>query len=305
VKKKFIFKLLFLLVALVSIYPQNSYATPQIKMVGLKPVAQIQLTDNPNDQVTTVLASPSSITVVGTSSNDGFITSFDKTATNVLWSLKLGGLQDDIATSAVSDAAGNYLVVGASSVDSPQVPTSAIPSGTLNPSGVLPDTSTALPQLKQLDVWRVSKIGVILKAYQLVMPTVIYPQSISVKGSKATITGAIASNPFDQFVTTLGSDGNFSPPKISSTNKVHTDVKELKTSLSLWKSFTTSVAIKGLPSWKPKPNSHVLIRYDLKSKAILAAYLTSGEIVDFTWEKSIGIISLINYPTGYSLAIVK
>jgi hypothetical protein len=48
-----------------------------------------------------------------------------------------------------------------------------------------------------------------------------------------------------------------------------------------------------------------LVRYDAKTKAIVAAYITSGEILDLAWEKSIGIITLINYPTGYSIAVVK
>lgn len=299
-KKKVVLALLF------SLLPLSAQAATSVKMVGLKPTTTIQLSQNPHDQVFSLFASPSSITVVGTSDGDGFITAYDRSGTTVLWSTKLGGSLDDIATAASKDALGDIWVAGASAVqpDAPSAPT--IPTGTLNPSGVLPDTSTALPQLKQLDIWKINSKGVISKSFNTIMNDVIYPTAITVKAGKATVTGSIASQAFGKFTISADTAGKLGVPKLSSVNPATPiDGKEIKTTLSIWKSFTTSVSIKGLPSWKPKPNSHVLVRYDAKTKAVLAAYVTSGEILDIAWEKSIGIIALLNYPTGYAIAVVR
>jgi hypothetical protein len=37
----------------------------------------------------------------------------------------------------------------------------------------------------------------------------------------------------------------------------------------------------------------------------MAAYSSSGEFQDVGWEKSIGIVALLNFPTGYAIVIVK
>ena len=297
-KKKLVLALVLSLVA------PTAHAATAVKMLGLKPTTSIQLSQNPNDQVSALVTSSTAIAVVGTSDGVGFISAYDRTATSLSWNLKLGAL-DSVATAAVKDPTGDIWVVGASAVKAEPLATPSIPAGTLNPSGVVPDTSTALPQLKELDIWRVTNKGVLIKNYTTVMSDVIYPTSISVKAGKVTVVGAIASHALDQFTITMAADGTFGTAKISSAKPVAAATQEIKTTLSIWKSFTTSVAIKGLPSWKPKPNSHVLVRYDAKTKAVIAAYITSGEILDVAWEKSIGIITLINYPTGYSIAVVK
>lgn len=295
-----------LAVLLFSIFTTSAHAATTVKMVGLKPTSTISLSQDPNDQVVSVLTTPTSIMVIGTSSGDGFITAYERTGMNTVWNLRLGGATDDIATAAVKDSAGDIWITGTSAIAPPTPTPTPLPTGTLNPSGVLPDTSTVLSAMTQLNIWKVSSKGVSLKNYSTVMSDVIYPDSISVKSGVATVSGAIASSNNGHFSISVKSDGTFSPPKISSVvSKAASDVKEVKTTLSLWRSFTTSVAIKGLPSWKPKPNSQVLVRYDSKTKAVVAAYLTSGEIVDFTWEKSIGIIALIHYPESYALTIIK
>ena len=297
-KKKLLLAIVF------SLLSSTAHAATAVKMVGLKPSTTIQLSQNLNDQVVALITSSTAITVVGTSDGVGFISSYDRTATTLSWNVKLGAL-DSVATAVVKDPTGDLWVVGASAVKPDSIPTPSIPAETLNPSGVVPDTSTALPQLKELDIWRVSNKGALLKSYSTTMSDVVYPTSISVKAGKVTVVGSIASHALDQFTITMAVDGTFGTAKISTAKPLTSDVKEIKTTLSIWKSFTTSVAIKGLPSWKPKPNSHVLVRYDVKTKAIMAAYITSGEILDVTWEKSIGIVSLLNYPTGYAIAVIK
>ena len=298
--KKVLLALIFSLIA------TTSHAAPVVKMTGLKATTMIELSSDPNDQVSTLLTSPTLIAIVGSSGGDGFIAAYDRTASTMQWNLHLGGAGDDIATAATKDSLGTFWVAGVSSTAPQTTSAPTIPAGTLNPAGVIPDTSTALPYLNKLDIWKVSAQGEVLKSFSTIMDDVILPQYISVKSGKVSVSGAIASHASDHFLITLASDGSFSSPKISSASSVATSpVKEIKTTLSVWRSFTTSQAIKGIPSWKPKTKSHVLIRYDAKSKAVVAGYVTTGEILDFSWEKSIGIIGLISYPTGYGIAIIK
>ena len=291
---------------ILTLIPFASTAATAVKMQSLKATTVIPLSADPNDQVSTLIVSPTSIVIAGTSAGDGFLTSFDKSGSMIDWSLHLGGTSDDIVTTAIKDVAGNYWVAGASAQLPDAQSVALIPPGTLNPSGVIPETTTAIAALTQLDLWKVSKKGVLLKSYSTIMNNVILPQGISVKSGIVTINGAIASQPSDHFTISLGADGTFESPVISSVkNSTITATKDVKTILSLWKSFVTSTAIKGLPTWKPKPNSNVLIRYNLKTKAVVAAYLSSRQILDFTWEKSLGIVALLSNSAGYSLAIIK
>jgi hypothetical protein len=286
--------------------PYSSPAATNVRMQSLKATTAITLSTDPNDQVSTLVTTPNSIVIAGTSAGDGFLTSFDRTGSNILWSLHFGGTSDDIATTAIKDTVGNYWVAGATAVIPNLPPAPVIPEGTLNPSGVQPESATAIPALTQLDLWKVSAKGVLIKSYSTMMSNVIFPEQITFKNGIVTISGAIASQPSDHFSISLETTGTFGSPRISSAKSlVSTGSKEIKTTLSLWKSYTTSSAIKGLPSWKPKPNSHVLIRSDLKTKAVIAAYLTSSEIIDFSWEKSLGIAVLLSNSNGYSLAIIK
>ena len=48
-----------------------------------------------------------------------------------------------------------------------------------------------------------------------------------------------------------------------------------------------------------------MVRYDAKTKAVKAAYLTSEEILDLAWEKSLGIVLLLSSTSGYAISIVK
>jgi hypothetical protein len=274
-------------------------------MSSLKPLIPISILQD--DQISTLLTSPTSIVVVGTVSNDGYVASFDRTGVQQ-WSTRLGGTPDEIATTAVRDASGNIWVAGATAIaPAPISPSQSTQSSVvLNPGGVVLDTETALPTLTQLNIWKVSAKGALLNTYNLDFKYQVFPQSITAKSGKVTVQGSLSSNPLDQFTTTLDSAGVFTTPKVASVKTVPSNgVIQVKTKLSIWKSFVTSSAIKGLPSWKPKPSSQVLVRYDIKTGAVVAAYLASGEIIDFKQEPTIGIIVLGLNAAGYYLVILK
>ena len=286
----------------------SSFALTPVKMLALKVTSQIQLSGDPADQVSSILATPNSILVVGTSAKLGFISAYDRTGLTQLWNLSLGGSNssDAIATTLYRENSGTVWVVGASAATPPLSTPAPFPAGTLNPSGVVQDTSTAISSLTQLDIWKVNSKGLLVSSYTQAMPAVIFPDSISVKGGIVSVSGQIAAQNSSRFSISLSSTGVFAAPRVVSVKSSEPISSiEVKTTLSTWKAFMTTLPIKGLPSWKPKNNSQVLIRYDAKTKAIMAAYQTTAEIVTLSWEKSLGVVALLSYPTGYSLAIVK
>ncbi len=299
-----------LLLLLFPILATSATAAPTIKlpvkMVGLKVSTTITLTSDPNDEIDAITLTPSLVVLAGTSARAGFISAYDRTGSSMLWNTKLGGPEESIATALIRDSRGNFWVAGASTTSTVSPPPPTIPPGTLNPAGVQQETSTALASLSQLDMWELSTKGALLNTFSVDLTRPILPQNLSIKGEKITIEGAIGPNDNEHFAITSSFSGHFGLPRILSTvDSGQGHVKEVKTSLSTWRSFTTSTAIKGLPSWKPKPNSHVLARYDLKTKALISAFLAPGEIVDFAWEKSVGVIALVATPNGYGLGIIK
>ena len=291
-----------------SLFSFTASAATTVKMVALKPLLNISLSQNPSDQISSLVVSSSSIVVVGTSAGHGIIQSFDRTGQVQLWSLTLESPEssESIATVGIRDSLGNIWAAGASSqLPTPPTPIT-LPSDAINPSGVISETTTALPSLTKLSVWKINPQGQLLGTFSQAAPNVILPDSLQLVGGKITVGGEISAQSSSRFSTSVDTTGVFSTMRVTSTRApIVSANKEVKTTLSTWKSFMTSTSIKGIPSWKPKKNSQVLVRYDLKTKAVMAAYTTSNEILDLAWEKSLGLAVLLSSPAGYQLAIIK
>jgi hypothetical protein len=154
-------KFLICLLLIFSIQPNASAAT----VVEAK--AKVDLAYTGNEQVSDLLLTPTSISLIGTTENatsswisgnlngksDGFISTFSNTGTP-LWNLRLGAANSEIATSAAVDSDGSIWIVGASAqaVNKTPVPT---PTKVLNPDNVvieqLPSSATAL---NKLNLWQ-------------------------------------------------------------------------------------------------------------------------------------------------------
>ena len=119
-------KALLFALALSLAIPEAQAAT-SVKMLGLKPLISIQLSQNPNDQVSAMVTSPRAISVVGTSESVAFISAYDRTGSTLLWNLKLGAI-DSVATAVTKDSAGAIWVVGASPVRPDPLPTPSMNS---------------------------------------------------------------------------------------------------------------------------------------------------------------------------------
>ena len=293
---------------ILSLFSFTASAATTVKMGVLKPSLNISLSQDPSDQISSLVVSSSSIVLVGTSSAHGIIQAFDRTGLIQLWSLKLDGPEssESIATIGIRDSLGNIWVAGASSqIPTPPTPIT-LPTDAINPSGVIPETTTALPALTKLNIWKINPQGQLLGTFSQEAPGVILPDSLQLVGGKITAGGVISAQSPSRFSTSVDTTGTFSTLRVTSSRaQIVSANKEVKTTLSTWKSFMTSTSIKGIPSWKPKKNSQVLVRYDLKTKAVMAAYTTSNEILDLAWEKSLGLVVLLSSPAGYQLTIIK
>ena len=217
---------LFILVVASLPYPVNAATMKVTKSL-------IELPYTKSDQVSDVLLTPVSILLVGTTESpsstwingalgglsDGFITSYSSIGAP-MWNLRLGGVSDEIATSAAIDSDGSIWVLGASS--SPVTATaSPTPAKVLNPDNVIidPQQLTATP-LKRIKIWQVSNTGNLLNSYEYLSPNIISPRKVLISDSNLIIVGNLYEKTTTSgFYISTTKTGAFSPMiKIGSKN---------------------------------------------------------------------------------------
>jgi hypothetical protein len=199
-------------------YPSNAATMKATKSL-------IDLPYSKSDQVSDVLLTPVSILLVGTteSSNstwisgalgglsDGFITSYSSLGAP-MWSLRLGGVSDEIATSAVIDSDGSIWVLGASS-SLATITVSPTPAKVLNPDNVIidPQPLSATP-LKRIIVWQVSNTGNLLNTFEFSSENIVSPKKILISDSNLFIIGTLyEKNLVSGFSSIVTKSGSFSP----------------------------------------------------------------------------------------------
>jgi hypothetical protein len=192
-------------------------------MVDVK--SKIELVYVGNEQVSDLLLTPNSISIIGTTeaatstwisgnlngSSDGFISSFSSTGTP-LWSIRLGGVNNEIATAAAVDVDGSIWVVGASSSTISSTPTPA-PSKLLNPDNVVitPKAPTNSVPTK-LNLWQVSASGQLINSFETQTVGVINPQQILVTTTGLSVFGDIyEKSTVKGFLTNVSKAGVFTP----------------------------------------------------------------------------------------------
>ena len=139
----------------------------------------IELPYSKSDQVSDVVLTPVSAILIGTiespnstwingnlgGASDGFIASYSSLGAP-LWNLRLGGAENEIATSAAIDADGSIWVLGAAT--SLVTPTPKPATGpVLNPDNVAPETGQVKNSpLNRIKLWQVSNTGRLLNSFQ-------------------------------------------------------------------------------------------------------------------------------------------
>jgi hypothetical protein len=186
--------------------------------------SSIDLPYTKSDQVSDVLLTPVSILLVGTTespnstwingalagASDGFITSYSSIGAP-MWNLRLGGVNDEIATAAAIDGDGSIWVLGASTTPSTaSVPPT--PTKVLNPDNVIIEQQASASPLKQIKIWQVSNTGNLLSTYDFLSENIVSPKKILISGSNLLIIGNLyEKNNFSGFYSSATKSGGFSP----------------------------------------------------------------------------------------------
>ena len=294
-----------------------------LKVMPLAPMMVSDLTGAAGDQVSALALTPSAIVIAGTvesssatngwvaskslGGTDGFIAALDA-AGNHLWDIRLGSAQDEIATAMALDKQGNYWVVGSAQGAATAAPTATpTPNAapTINPDGVkVNPVSPPAPGLTRLILWNISSAGQLLNTYTYDAAAVIFPQSIAITSTGASISGRlISSNNLQGFTITF--DGaKFSTPNLFSQRVASVAFnRTFAITHGSIKSYIALGAIPGIPSWKSKAAVPVIIQYS-KTKTIVAANYLHGTVVDMQYQRNIGVVAITEQAGGYGLYVL-
>ena len=201
-KLAFKFSILVLVISLSSTAPASAAG---IKVLPSKPAITAVSPAGSGDQISDFSLNSSLVAVVGTvetgladlvtsptlGGSDGFISALDKSK-KPLWNLRLGGLQDDIATAITKDKAGNFWVVGATSkpleTATPVLDNSAVNLDAVAVEAVVTPTNT----LNRLVLWKVGITGQLSQTYFYDVDGLIAPTAISLSGTTLKIIGNLS-----------------------------------------------------------------------------------------------------------------
>ena len=178
-----------------------------------------------SDQVSDVVLTPVSAILIGTTESpnspwisgnlgglsDGFIASYSSLGAP-LWNLRLGGVENEIATSAALDTDGSIWVLGASS--SLITPTPKPATGqVLNPDNVIPEpVQVKNSPLNRIKLWQVSSDGGLLNSFEFISENIIDPRKILISGTNVNIFGnSYNKNDVSGFYISANKFGIFSP----------------------------------------------------------------------------------------------
>lgn len=171
-------------------------------MKNTKPLVELPYTKA--DQISSVLLTPISIIITGTTESpssswingalagvsDGFIASYSSLGAP-LWNIRIGSNANEIATSAAIDIDGSIWIAGATSALVSPNPT-AIPPKVLNPDNVILDPTAAVSTpLNRIKIWQISSSGNLLNSFEYIGENIINPKKLLVTDTNLIILGSI------------------------------------------------------------------------------------------------------------------
>lgn len=298
------FRVLLLVISLACFTPEADAAirvTPsEASIIAISP-------EESGDQISDFTVNPTVIAVVGTiesglanlvtaatlGGSDGFITVLDKSKVR-LWDLRLGSTSDDIATAITKDKAGYFWIAGATSKPMETV-TSTIDASTLNLDSVVIDPiTTPMNSLNRLVIWKVGIAGQLAETYFFDVDGVIAPSVINFDGTNLKVIGNFTKDLITQQFTIsmdkLGIFSGFTPGKIPTANLPA--IATIKAGGNNLKSFISKTTIIGIPSWRAKSPTPVIVKYTKAGKA-LAANSFRGKVKKILWQSGIGAVALV------------
>ena len=303
-----------LLIALIASSASPAFAaTKPVKVIPAKPISTIALSSAPGDQFFSALTTTNSIVYVGTVESststpslglsDGYIASISAAGTKQ-WEVRLGGRLDDIATAISKDKSGNYWVLGASAeAATPIAITPVIPG--INPDSASADAASSPTNLNRVVIWKVSPTGTLLASYNFASTQSIYPKTLTPTPTGFVVTGDLAdSTSFTLPIDSQGVFGVLSPVTIKQIAPPAIDA--IPAGTYVFKSFISKTTIVGIPTWKPKLPTPVIVEYN-KAKAVKAAYSIKGTVVFRAWQSGLGLVVIaqdINSTAVYVIPLI-
>ena len=185
----------------------------------------IELPYSKSDQISDISLTPVSVILIGTTespnspwvsgnlggASDGFIASYSSLGAP-LWNLRLGDIENEIATSAALDTDGSIWVLGASTSLLTPAPTPA--SGqVLNPDNVIPEpVQIKNSPLNRIKLWQISSNGNLLNTFEFISESIIDPRKILISGANLIIFGnSYTKSDVSGFYISASKAGAFSP----------------------------------------------------------------------------------------------
>lgn len=303
-KLAFKFSILVLVLSLFSTAPASAVG---IKVLASKPAITAISPVGSGDQISDFSLNSSLIAVVGTvetglvdlvtsptlGGSDGFISALDKSK-KPLWNLRLGGLQDDIATAITKDKAGDFWVVGATSKPietvTPVVDNSAVDLDSVAVEAVVTPTNT----LNRLVLWKVGITGQLSQTYFYDVDGLIAPTAISLSGTTLKIIGNLSKELVtQQFTISTDLTGVFSELKLGKIPTVKPPaIETIKAGTNKITSFISKTTIIDIPSWRAKVPTPVVVKYS-KARKALAANSLPGKVKKVLWQTGFGAAVLV------------
>ena len=217
------------------------------------------------------------------------------------WDLPISN--ESIAGPIAKDATGNIYVLGATvSANTAAVPAPTQDPTVLNPDNVQTDPVTTPNNIiSNLTIWKISSTGTLQQSFVLPINEAVIPKSITPNVNGFTI-GANTKKQYLQVGLDLnGTFGTVLHPKQPKDIDL---AQDFKLSSGKLKFFISTKSIVGIPSWKPKKPTPVLIQYS-KFGQIKAANYFQGSPKFIFFQPSTGVIVGTELTSGFGITIVK
>lgn len=161
------------------------------KKISVKPMQLLTTLGSP-EEVSGAVVSGKSIIIFGTKASKAYVRAIDSLGTE-LWNLSLDQSAASIATAAAVDPAGDIWIAGAAPLAVGVIPTAPIATP-LNPDNAVIPPSVFIGDLQALTIWKVSAAGILIFTNNLLTSSVLFPTSIAVDKSGASIVGIMSTD---------------------------------------------------------------------------------------------------------------
>ena len=283
----------------------NESASAVVKINPKSADFNLTLGGNPGDQVTSGLLLENSLILAATIDNPT-----NNSASSYVYSYLPDGTKqwelpipiESVSGPITKDSAGNIYLLGVTPTQQQTVsPLNPDPT-VLNPDNIQTDpTFTPNNSLTNLTIWKISISGELLQTFTLPVNEVVRPLSINSSTSGLNI-GAATSKKF--FQVTMSLEGSFGSIRYVKALASPSSIQEFKSGTNKLRFYIATKPIPGIPSWRPKKPTPVLVQYSRLGQ-IRAANYFSGKVLFALFQSNSGIFVVSESNSSFGVSIVK